>query len=81
MLLEVVVSSVAVVLAHRMNVFRTTVGKILFYAGIAGVAGIAGPCLRGHPESALVIGPVVFALTAGAIQLLDHLARRRANRS
>jgi len=81
MLLETVVSCIAMVLAWRMSLFQDRLRKTLFYAGIAAVAGVLGPWMRGHPESALVIAPVTFAMTAGAIQILDYFTRRNTKRS
>ena len=80
-MLEGVVSCIAMVLAWRMSLFPDKLRKTLFYAGIAAVAGVIGPWMRGHPESAWVIAPVTFAMTAGGIQILDHFARRNTKRS
>jgi hypothetical protein len=80
MLLEIVVSCIAVVLATRMSLFQDNLRKTLFYAGIAALGGVIGPWLRGYPASALVIGPASFAMTAGAIQLFDYLERRSTKR-
>lgn len=80
MLLEVVVMSVALVLAVRQSPFDDGLKTSLFYGGIAALAAVVGNAMRGHAASAFVMAPVAFALMAGAIQLIGYIDRRRAKR-